>query len=117
MSQGLSGKRLLVLEDEYLIAMDMRRELEMAGAIVIGPFRTVEEANRRIGDEPEVDGCILDINLQGGNSFSLAELLQHRGIPFLFATGYARDDLPKKWRGARIEMKPLRMTAVASMFE
>ena len=112
---ALQGRRILVVEDEYLIAEDVRDELEGAGAIVVGPAPTVGRALRLIADEPALDAAVLDVNLGSEKSFPIAEALKARAIPFLFATGYNSGDVPDEWRRARIEMKPLRIVAVAQL--
>lgn len=110
----LEGRRILVVEDEYMIAMDIQEELEGAGALVAGPVPTVGEALRLLGREPALDGAVLDVNLGGERSFPVAEALEDKGIPFLFATGYNSADIPDKWRQARIEVKPLRIAAAVA---
>lgn len=112
----LEGRRILVVEDDYMIAEDVRHELENAGAIVAGPVPSVGEALRLLDGEPAVDAAVLDVNLGADErSFPIAEALEARAIPFLFATGYNSADIPEEWRRARIEMKPLRLAAVAHL--
>lgn len=88
----IQGKRLLLVEDEYLLAMDMRRDLEQAGAEVVGPVGTLHDA--LIAASKDIQGVILDIHLGQDTVFPAADLLKSRGIPFIFATGYESISLP-----------------------
>jgi len=78
--------RILVLDDEPLISMLVEDWLAELGCDVVGPARSVEEGLSLV-DEGQLDGAILDVNLSGQNSYSLANALQLRGVPFAFATG------------------------------
>lgn len=80
--------KLLVVEDEMLIAMQMAESLQDAGWSVLGPAATVEEASQILEGSERPDAAILDVNLDGKTVFPFAEALQARGIPFLFCTGY-----------------------------
>jgi DNA-binding response OmpR family regulator len=82
----LSGHRVLVVEDEYYLAAEAARALGGAGAEVMGPCPT-EESARAALEEQRVDAVVLDINLGSGPTFKLAEMLNGRGIPFVFFTG------------------------------
>lgn len=93
------GRRILVAEDEYVIAESMRRELEKAGASIVGPVASVDAALSLIETE-QIDGALLDVCLRDQKIFPVAEALAARGIPFLSATGYDAADLPEKWRTA-----------------
>ncbi|TGP49652.1 response regulator [bacterium M00.F.Ca.ET.230.01.1.1] len=83
----LTGLQVLVVEDAFLIAMDLSDQLAASGCAVIGPAASVEQALKTM-DGIALDGAVLDVNLQGERSFPIAELLASRGIPFLFLTGY-----------------------------
>jgi CheY-like chemotaxis protein len=90
----LSGRRVLVLEDEYFIADDIARTLEQAGAEVVGPFTRHADALNALKREQPVDFAVLDINLQGEISFVVADALKERHVPFVFATGYGQPAIP-----------------------
>ena len=111
---SLRGRSILVVEDDYMIAQDVQEELEDAGAAVVGPVPSVGDALRLIGSEP-IDAAVLDVNLGEERSFPIAEALEARAIPFLFATGYNSGDIPEEWRRAVIVMKPLRLAAVEQL--
>lgn len=83
----LQGLRILIVEDEFLVAMAVEDLLELRGCSVLGVASTVDEALRRIGqDGPEF--VILDRNLNGTHTTKVAEDLTTRQIPFLVMTGY-----------------------------
>ncbi|TGT57223.1 response regulator, partial [Mesorhizobium sp. M2E.F.Ca.ET.166.01.1.1] len=82
----LSGLQVLVVEDTFLVALDLSDQLTESGCEVIGPAASVEQALKQL-DGIALDGAVLDVNLQGERSFPIAELLASRGIPFVFLTG------------------------------
>lgn len=90
----LVGKRVLLVEDELLIALLVEDMLAEAGCIVIGPFARMPQALAAAAVEP-VDVALLDVNIAGEKVFPVAHVLEERGIPFLFATGYGQAVLPK----------------------
>lgn len=106
------GRRILLAEDEYLIAEAMRRNLEKAGAIVVGPVASVVAALALVESE-QIDGALLDVSLRDQKIFPVAEALAARGIPFLFTTGYGEMDLPTKWRSAPRCEKPVDLATAA----
>jgi CheY-like chemotaxis protein len=92
----LSARRLLVVEDEYTIALDLAKSLEELGAEVVGPVATVKDALSVVTREGErLDGAVLDINLRGERAYPVADALIARHVPFIFATGYT-ELLPAK---------------------
>jgi DNA-binding NtrC family response regulator len=84
---NLSGLRILVVEDNFLIASLLKRMLTNWGCQVIGPVPTLNEG-KRLAETESLSGAILDINIVGGNSVPIAAALQDRGCPFIFITGY-----------------------------
>lgn len=89
-SRPLVGHRILVVEDEYLIAMQVKQWLQDAGAEVIGPVPSAHQALGLIGQH-EIDVAVLDINLGfGGTAFPIADRLRDLGVPYLFATAEHR---------------------------
>jgi len=99
MSQAgeMTGRTVLLVEDEYFIADDMARAFEARGVDVLGPAGSMEDALRLIHGAERLDGAVLDINLQGEMAFPIADALHERGIPFVFATGYDRDVIPERF--------------------
>jgi PAS domain S-box-containing protein len=103
--QGFSGKRVLVVEDEVLVAMVVTDMLEELGVRPIGPAQSVQQALDTIGREA-LDAALLDGNLAGARVDAVAAALTRKEVPFVFVTGYARDSLPAAFRGAPILPKP-----------
>lgn len=93
----LNGVRVMVVEDEYLLADDILQALVAAGAAVIGPVPSVGEAAAILDDGPAFDLAILDVNLRGELVYPIADALVDRGIGFAFATGYDRAALPVRF--------------------
>jgi len=88
--KSLAGHRILVVEDEYLIAMDVKDWLMAAGATVVGPVPSVDQALDLIANDG-LAAAILDVNLGNGDTvFPLAAELGVLGVPYLFATGDVR---------------------------
>jgi CheY-like chemotaxis protein len=85
----LSGMRILVVEDEPLLAMASADLLAESGCTVAGPATSVKQGMQLIEQE-DVDGAILDINLGGEMVFPLADALAERSIPFVYVTGYGK---------------------------
>ncbi|WP_205289414.1 hypothetical protein [Lysobacter sp. TY2-98] len=98
--------RLLVVEDEYFVADEMRRDLEALGASVLGPVGSVARAIALVDDQNEIDGAILDINLGGETVFPVAAALEARRIPFVFWTAYETWTLPSEFRDRPRLAKP-----------
>ena len=90
----LQGRCILVVEDDYLLAEDIRGELEHQGAGVLGPAPRVAAALALLSTGPKPDHAILDINLAGELVYPVADVLLRRGVPFVFLTGYDRSVLP-----------------------
>ena len=104
----LSGRRILLVEDELLLAMDVQMALEEAGADVIGPIGSLAEGLALLDREEVFDIAILDIDLHGEDVFPLAERLEARGVPFLFHTGHGdREALARRFRGTTVCIKPM----------
>lgn len=102
-------------EDEYLIAFDVRDALVRAGAEVLGPVPSVEDAATLLDREIHIDAAVLDVNLRGDMIFEVADTLQQRGIPVLFTTGYGSGSLPARFSGAAWLEKPLEGRKVAEL--
>jgi CheY-like chemotaxis protein len=101
----LSGRRLLVVEDEPLIALDIIDCLHDAGAEVAGPAGTEAEALQVI-ETTALDGVLLDANLHGRSVDGIAAALTRRSIPFVFVTGHDKRGLPRAFAKTPVVTKP-----------
>jgi CheY-like chemotaxis protein len=110
---SLHGCRILVVEDEFLLADELRVALGEAEAIVLGPVGTVEGALRLIRSERRIDGVVLDLQLHGTWAFPVADLLMQRAIPFLFATAYDRSAIPHRYADIVRCEKPVDLRSLA----
>ena len=101
----LAGRRILVIEDEYYLAMELQDEIEQAGGAVIGPCADAKTCLTLLkGDR--ADAAIVDINLGNGPSFEVADALRSIGVPFLFLTGYDAETVPDRLRDVLCVQKP-----------
>jgi len=114
MTQTLTGRRVLVVEDEYLIAMDLCYYLDREGATVLGPIPSVDDALAVVDKLGEVDVAILDVNLRGEEVYPVVDVLAERRIPFLFATGYDALGIPERYRSVPRCGKPIRPESVVA---
>lgn len=103
--EALAGTRVLVVEDEYYLADDLSRALKSAGAEVVGPVATLEDAIVSVG-EGAFDCAVLDINLRGDFAHAVAERLGEVGVPFVIATGYNAASLPEALKDVPRVEKP-----------
>jgi CheY-like chemotaxis protein len=103
---GMTGKRILVVEDEMIVAMLIEDILMDAGATVVGPAARVSRALDILQEETALDGALLDLNLAGELTTPVAEELRRRGIPFAFATGYGAAGVPEAFQGQPLLQKP-----------
>lgn len=110
----LSGRRILVVEDDYYLATDSARALQGAGAEVLGPCSTEEDAREELAEQ-RPDAVLLDINLGPGPTFKLAETLKHGGIPFVFVTGYDQKVIPAEFHNVERLEKPIQLRRVVSV--
>ena len=108
--------RVLVVEDEFLIALEITEALERAGYEVIGPVATAGEAER-LAREEILDAAVLDVELQGETVFAAADLLMRQGVPFVILSGYGAEDLPVRFRGRPGLGKPCPAELLPPMLE
>jgi PAS domain S-box-containing protein len=101
----LDGKRILVVEDEPLVSMDLESSLSAVGCVVVGPAATLDKARSLIADA-RCDAALIDGNLGGQPVDALAADLTQKGIPFAFVSGYGREALPAAFREALALKKP-----------
>jgi len=110
---SLRDRHILVVEDEFFVAEEMARELEEAGATIVGPVGTVDDALDCVASGVRIDAAILDINLRGDLSYPVAEALRQKQVPFLFATGYDAWSLDPGFRDVTRCEKPIDPSQVA----
>lgn len=104
----LAGKRVLVVEDDVLIALDIASELRNAGCVVLGPALRLEAA-MTLAEPRELDAAVLDVFLQGAYAWQLAGVLGARRVPFIFQTGFGQFlDIPADFASVPLLDKPLR---------
>ena len=108
---GLAGKRILVVEDEALIAFALEDMLAELGCAVVGPALRVADGEA-LAAGAAIDAAILDVNLNDSRSYPVAEHLARRGIPFLFATGFDQPGLEWHGVGAELVPKPYRQAQI-----
>ena len=101
----LDGCRILVVEDDMMIALHVEEALQSLGCIVVGPVGKLPVALCLAADEP-LDAAILDVTIRGGQTFPVAERLAARDIPFVFASGYGDWALPEAFRDQPRLTKP-----------
>jgi CheY-like chemotaxis protein len=115
-----TGRRILVIEDDYLVAQLLVELLEDAGAEVVGPAGWLEEAIELIEREGQtLDAAVLDVNLHGKRSYPIADALIRHSVGFLFATGYGAGVIDSKYQSHPRCEKPFHtdalLTALATL--
>lgn len=110
----LRDRRILVVEDEYLVAISLCEALEDAGSQVIGPVASVDTAITTIEGQPQIDAAIVDLNLRGVQAYEVADLLLARSIPFVFTSGCEPDALSARYPGVRNCQKPYAMATIGA---
>lgn len=116
MEKSLEGRRILVVEDEFLIAMEVEDILRALGAEVVGPFGRLEPALEAVQKEV-LDGAVLDVRLGGDTSEQVAAVLVSRDVPVLLTTGYEGEQLPPVLRSLPRLRKPFDERALRDTLE
>ncbi|MBO9560282.1 MAG: response regulator [Caulobacter sp.] len=109
---SLSGRSVLVVEDDFYQASDTERALRAAGAEVVGPVPRAAMALAALAGG-DLDAAVVDINLGEGPSFSVADALQRAGVPFVFVTGYDEVSIPERLAHVETVQKPADMRAIS----
>jgi CheY-like chemotaxis protein len=109
----LTGRRVLIVEDDALIAMLVETFLQRIGCVVAATASRLDDAVGKARTLP-LDLAVLDINLAGELSYPVAEVLQQRWIPFVFATGYGAAGVPESLNRAIVVSKPFRTEQLAT---
>jgi DNA-binding response OmpR family regulator len=104
-NQCLTGCRILIVEDEHLIAKDLEKAFRENGAEVIGPISQLSEAMRFV-DDGRFDVAVIDMNLHDELAYFIAEELDRQQIPFVFATGHDPTSIPDRYSHVTCWQKP-----------
>ena len=105
MDSPVSGRRVLVVEDEMMVAWLLEDLLAELGCAIVGPAAGVNQALAMIEAEA-IDVAVLDVNLNGEMSYSIADALATRGVPFVFVTGYDKNRILEGYRTSPVLQKP-----------
>ncbi|HET7887502.1 MAG TPA: response regulator [Bradyrhizobium sp.] len=111
-SGPLSGRRVLVVEDEYFLADDIGRALTALGAQIVGPYGDLDEATAVVDRDVAIDAAVMDINLRHAMVFPLARVLRSRKVPLVFTTGYDKSSIEPEFHDVRLWGKPLDLRAM-----
>ena len=114
---SLRNLRILVVEDEFVIAAELQHRLEAAGVVVIGPANSVERALALVQSEERLDAAVLDMNLGGEMGYPVADALVARRVPFVFTTGYGEAAVRDRYPHAINCDKPYEFRALAMAIE
>ena len=110
---ALLGRRILIVEDDCITAMDLAETLSAAGAHVVGPAATIGSAFELLRRQPRLDIALLDIEIEGAFVFDVADELVKLEVPIVFTTGYERNEIPARFSGAPHCEKPIGIAAIA----
>ncbi len=108
MANSLVGRRILIVEDESMIAMLLEDFLGELGCVVADMAAKPAQALKAI-ETHEIDAAVLDVNLDGVDSFGIAAALAKKNIPFVFATGYGGSRLTPEFANRPVLQKPYRI--------
>jgi DNA-binding response OmpR family regulator len=111
----VAGNRVMVVEDEALVAMALREALDELGFSVIGPFNRISEAMIALRNN-QIDAAVLDVNLGGELIYPLADVLTADHVPFIFITGYGAEEIEPRYADIPILQKPIEPGALKSAF-
>ncbi|TFF27708.1 response regulator [Jiella endophytica] len=102
----MEGLRVLIVEDESLVALQLEDMLLELGCHVVGPAMRLRAAGELLDAGVGIDCAVLDVNVCGEMVYPIADRLDQMGIPFIFATGYGRDGVEPRWTKVPILQKP-----------
>ncbi|MRX51339.1 response regulator [Paracoccus sp. S-4012] len=114
-AQIFAGRHILLVEDDFVIALDQAASLAEAGARVVGPAPTLAAALKLVAEAERLDGAILDVNLRGELSYPVADALRARSVPFVFLTGYDRSTISASYPNVPVCEKPFNLTRIAEV--
>ena len=113
--KSAANRRVLLVEDEALVAMMIQECLLERGHSVLGPISSASEA-LAAAKEGDFDAAILDINLGDGMAYPVAEILSSRGVPFVFVTGYEADTVDDRFSKVPVLQKPIERQMLQKIF-
>jgi CheY-like chemotaxis protein len=108
----LTGRRVLVVEDQFAVALDLCEGLDREGASVVGPASSVEDALQMLESSARPDVAVLDIQLRGGLVYPVADRLEELGVPYVFTSACEASDIPEHYRLAPRFDKPIRLSSI-----
>lgn len=112
-ARQLAGRRVLIVEDDFFIAMDMADLLRSHGAEVLGPLGRVDQAVQFVTENVgSFDAVVLDMNLHGLKTYPVADVLIRQGVTFVFTTGYSVDAVEAAYRDHPRCEKPVNTKAL-----
>ena len=111
---GLEGVRVLIIEDDSLVAMSVGDMLSDVGCSVVANAGNLTQAFEMVG-AGGFDIALLDVNLRGEDVFPVADVLSEKGIPFAFASGYGRAGLPEEFRTRPVVSKPFQIEELSAV--
>jgi CheY-like chemotaxis protein len=104
-TEGLSGKRILIVEDSPVVAPFTADLLGELGCEAVGPAPNMAAA-RELVEAAAFDAALMDVHIRGERVFPLCEMLEARGVPFVLTSGYADWSMPEKWQQRPRLQKP-----------
>jgi DNA-binding response OmpR family regulator len=118
-TRPLTGRTILLVEDDFLVGHDLRAFLEEAGAAILGPIDDIARACG-VAREQAIDGAVLDVHVWDDTAAPVAVELTARQVPFIVVSGHDPEDVPPAMRGATYLSKPVRrlelVTVAVAMF-
>jgi len=112
----IEGSRVLIVEDESLVAMELGECLSALGFEVVDSVSTLAAA-KEVAGKQEFDGAILDINLAGELVYPVADILMKRNKPFIFVTGYRSETIDSRFKDIAVLQKPVDRAMLADLFQ
>ena len=103
----LAGRRVLIVEDNMLIAVTIARLFRAKSVEIVGPAGTVKDALALINNYESIDGAVLDINLRGAAAYPIVDVLRSKGVPVVFMTGYDQRSIDPRYADVPCLQKPV----------
>ena len=108
-SDTVAGRRVLVVEDDFVIANVIAEAFRAQGAHIVGPAGNLKDALAIATGKEHIDGAVLDVNLRGEMVYPVADVLRSKGVPIVFTTGYDTGDVVSRFADAPCLQKPFRL--------